>query len=141
MPKCFLLDTDHCIAYLQPSQPAPAIVAQRMARMSAADLRIAEATAMELCEGPWHSQQAAAFHLARRSLHTFLSWIPILSPSFKGIEEFGRLRAILRQQACLIPDFDLTIAVTALAHGLTLVTHNTRHFSRIPDLVLDDWIP
>jgi tRNA(fMet)-specific endonuclease VapC len=41
----------------------------------------------------------------------------------------------------MIADFDLAIAATALAHGLTMVTHNTRHFNRVPGLVLDDWIP
>jgi tRNA(fMet)-specific endonuclease VapC len=39
----------------------------------------------------------------------------------------------------LIPDADLLIAATALSHGLTLVTHNTQHFSRIPGLSLEDW--
>lgn len=39
----------------------------------------------------------------------------------------------------LIPDADLLIAATAVAHGLTLVTHNTQHFSRIPGLSQEDW--
>lgn len=34
---------------------------------------------------------------------------------------------------------DLVIASIALAHGLTLVTHNVSEFSRIPDLVIEDW--
>jgi predicted nucleic acid-binding protein len=36
----------------------------------------------------------------------------------------------------LIPDVDLLIAATALEEDLTLVTRNTRHFERIPDLKL-----
>jgi tRNA(fMet)-specific endonuclease VapC len=38
----------------------------------------------------------------------------------------------------LVPH-DLQIAAIALHHGLTLVTHNTREFSRIPQLRLVDW--
>ncbi len=34
---------------------------------------------------------------------------------------------------------DLQIAAIALAHNLILVTHNTREFSRIPELQLEDW--
>jgi tRNA(fMet)-specific endonuclease VapC len=34
---------------------------------------------------------------------------------------------------------DLMIAAIALAHDLTLVTHNTAEFSRVPGLRLDDW--
>ena len=30
-------------------------------------------------------------------------------------------------------------AAIALANGLTLVTHNTREFSRVPGLLLEDW--
>jgi tRNA(fMet)-specific endonuclease VapC len=31
------------------------------------------------------------------------------------------------------------IAAIAFAHSLTLVTHNTIEFGRVPGLVLDDW--
>jgi tRNA(fMet)-specific endonuclease VapC len=34
---------------------------------------------------------------------------------------------------------DLQIAAIALAHDLTLVTHNIREFGRIADLRLEDW--
>lgn len=34
---------------------------------------------------------------------------------------------------------DLWLAATAIAHGLTLATLNVRDFSRIPDLVVEDW--
>lgn len=34
---------------------------------------------------------------------------------------------------------DLLIASIALAKSLTLVTHNTNEFSRVPRLKLEDW--
>ena len=34
---------------------------------------------------------------------------------------------------------DLMIAAIALAHHLTLVTHNTTEFSRVPGLSIEDW--
>jgi len=33
----------------------------------------------------------------------------------------------------------MLIAAIALANNLTLVSHNTREFSRIPGLSLEDW--
>jgi tRNA(fMet)-specific endonuclease VapC len=34
---------------------------------------------------------------------------------------------------------DLLIAAVALAHGLTVVTHNTSEFGRVPGLSIADW--
>jgi len=34
---------------------------------------------------------------------------------------------------------DLMIAATALVHGAVLITHNTREFSRVEGLQIEDW--
>ena len=39
----------------------------------------------------------------------------------------------------MIGPYDVQIAAIAVANGCTLVTHNTREFSRIPGLLLEDW--
>ncbi len=129
----------HCVAYLVGTHPAHAQVAPRIDNTSAADLRVSLFSAMELAEGPWHSQTTQGYHLARSALHTFLGWIPLLGINHLVIEEFGRLRAVLRRQNQLIGDLDIAIAATALTHGLTLLTHNHQHFRRITGLVLEDW--
>ena len=49
------------------------------------------------------------------------------------------LRADLRKRGLPVGPYDLLIAATALTHGLTVVTHNTREFSRVPGLNLEDW--
>lgn len=51
----------------------------------------------------------------------------------------GRLRAQLESRGQVIGPYDLLIAGTALAHDLTLVTRNTREFSRIQALRLQNW--
>ena len=55
-------------------------------------------------------------------------------------EAFGRLRLDPRRGGIGIDDMDLLIATTAFVFDLTLVTHNTVHFARIPDLRLEDWL-
>jgi tRNA(fMet)-specific endonuclease VapC len=141
MPPPYLLDTDHCIAYLQASHSAHTSVSARVAAVFPGDLRVSLFSAMELAEGPWHSQTPQGFQKARSTLYTFLGSVPLIGITHLTIEEFGRVRADLRQRNQLIGDLDVAIAVTALTHGLTLVTHNTAHFSRIPGLVLEDWYP
>ena len=41
--------------------------------------------------------------------------------------------------AAKIDDFDLLIGAIAKQSSLILVTHNTRHFSHIPELMIEDW--
>ena len=54
-------------------------------------------------------------------------------------EDYGRIRAGLEQAGTPIGEMDLLLAATAVNRGLTLVTHNVRHFSRIPGLSVEDW--
>jgi tRNA(fMet)-specific endonuclease VapC len=51
----------------------------------------------------------------------------------------GEIRADLERKGTPIGPYDVQVAAIALANNLTLVTHNTAEFSRIPDLTLDDW--
>ena len=51
----------------------------------------------------------------------------------------GQLRATLERRGQPIGPYDLLIAGIALAHDLTLVTHNTAEFARVPGLKLEDW--
>jgi len=53
---------------------------------------------------------------------------------------FGRIRAELQREGIGVNPIDLMIASVALTHDLTLVTHNTSDFHRIPNLRLEDWI-
>ena len=52
---------------------------------------------------------------------------------------YAIIRAHLESAGTPIGPYDLQIAAIALANGLTLVTHNTREFSRVPGLLLEDW--
>jgi tRNA(fMet)-specific endonuclease VapC len=55
-------------------------------------------------------------------------------------ERFGQERGTLLKQGISVSRLDLLIASVALAHNLTLVTHNTADYQNIPGLGLDDWL-
>lgn len=57
----------------------------------------------------------------------------------EAARHYGEIRATLETKGRLIGPNDLLIAATALAGDLTLVTHNTAEFSRVPGLRLEDW--
>ncbi len=54
-------------------------------------------------------------------------------------ERYGEIRARLQRAGRMIGANDLLIAATALANGLTLITHNTDEFERVEGLVVEDW--
>ena len=63
----------------------------------------------------------------------------IILPITSCSKTYGRLRAELEAEGIRLDNLDLLIAATAIDHKLTLVTHNIRHFERIPGLKLIDW--
>jgi tRNA(fMet)-specific endonuclease VapC len=50
------------------------------------------------------------------------------------------LLTALEDKGTLIAYGDLFVAVTALTHDLILVTNNTKHFSKVEGLVLENWM-
>lgn len=69
-----------------------------------------------------------------------LATIPVLPLDVPADADYGRQRAQLEASGQPIGGNDLLIAAHALALGLTLVTHNTREFSRIVGLQVEDWL-
>ena len=57
----------------------------------------------------------------------------------EAADHAARIRLQLETAGTPIGLADLLIAATARRHDCTLVTHNTREFSRVPGLLLDDW--
>ena len=52
---------------------------------------------------------------------------------------YGSIRALLKKEGNLIGNNDLLIASHARSLNSVLVTNNTKEFSRVPDLTLEDW--
>lgn len=51
----------------------------------------------------------------------------------------GKLRADLERKGQPVGPYDLLIGATALSLACILITHNKREFSRIDNLVIEDW--
>jgi tRNA(fMet)-specific endonuclease VapC len=58
----------------------------------------------------------------------------------RAAETYGPLRARLEREGKRLGEPDLCIASIALSRGLTLVTGNVRHFSRVSDLNVENWL-
>ena len=64
---------------------------------------------------------------------------PIVRAPGLAEEVYRRIRADLALKGTPIGPYDLMIAAIAVAHGVTLVTHNTAEFSRVVGLNIEDW--
>jgi tRNA(fMet)-specific endonuclease VapC len=76
----------------------------------------------------------------RASVSLLLQEYPALPWTADAADRYGEIAAHLQQTGQVIGQMDTLIAAHALAEGLILVTHNTRHFERIPGLTLEDWL-
>ena len=65
----------------------------------------------------------------------------VASPAFGVAEALhaAAIRADLERRGQPIGPYDVLIAAVALARGAILVTHNTKEFSRVKGLRLEDW--
>ncbi len=129
----YLLDTDICVFMLSGREPN---VRLRMETVPAADIAISTVTKGEMYSGAARSQQPA--RTGERQLDLFLRYASLPFDDVAA-REYGRIDGLLKSRGMSIGPLDTQIAAIALAHNLTLVTHNTRHFSRIPNLAFEDW--
>lgn len=129
----FLLDTNVCIRYLQGRLPA---IRDAIHARSPELMTVCSVVRAELFYGAMKSQFPIET-LAKQRL--FIDRFPTLPFDNNAALLFGKIRAELQRHGTPIGPYDLQIAAIALANDLTLVTHNTREFSRIDGLRLVDW--
>lgn len=75
----------------------------------------------------------------RNQLNELLTVVRVLPFTEHETAITARIRAALEKAGTTIGPLDIMIAGIALAHQSALVTHNTKEFSRIYGLRLEDW--
>ncbi len=127
-----ILDTDVCIEILRGNERV-------LERRECAPDEVATTwiTACELAYGAAKSRSAKK----NQTLATeFLATLPVVGLDLPAAERFGRLKAELEVGGNILADADLMIAAITLVQGASLVTGNRRHYARIGDLRVEDWI-
>ena len=129
----YLLDSNACVHFLRNRH---ALVVQRINARRRDEVRLCSVVVAELYYGCVCSAQPAA---NRAQVNSFVQ--PYVSLSFDdaAADVHARIRRHLELLGTPIGPYDLQIAAIALVHSLTLVTHNTGEFSRVPGLTIEDW--
>jgi predicted nucleic acid-binding protein len=64
----------------------------------------------------------------------------ILPFSFSAAKKYGEIRSFLEKQGTPLAHADLQIAAIALSMNMILVTGNLKHFQRVPQLAVENWL-
>lgn len=132
----YLFDSNLCIAIMNGTAQGVAASLDR-AIQAGSEFYLPSIAVYELWFGVAKSQQVQA---NTRKLQEFLhSSVTLLDFNGEDARQAGEIRADLARRGTPIGPYDVLIAGQALARGLTLVTANTREFSRVDRLKLVDW--
>ena len=128
----YLLDTDTVVYILKGNE----MVKQNLQRHPNDPIKLCVITLMELYYGAYKSQKVTSNLAKVRTLENILEILPL---DLEVVEIFGMEKVKLERHGTPLDDFDLLLGCCALAHNLTLVTNNVRHFKKIDGLKVVNW--
>ncbi|WLE96909.1 MAG: type II toxin-antitoxin system VapC family toxin [Candidatus Electrothrix communis] len=129
----YLLDTNVCIRYLNGRSEN---IRKNIATKRPQDIFLCSIVKAELFYGSMKSDFPDK-NLARQK--NFVDHFISLSFDDKAAEIYGQVRSQLEKAGTPIGPNDLLIAAIALSNDLTLATANIREFTRVENLVCEDW--
>ena len=129
----YLPDTNTCIAVMR-QHP---LAVQRMAAVSPDDCAISTVTGYELYTGV---EKCAQPQKERAKVELLLRTVHEMAFEAGAAREAARIRALLESQGQPIGPYDILLAGQALASFLVMVTANTKEFSRVPGLTIENWL-
>jgi len=128
----YVLDTNTLIYYFK----GMGNVADKLLQTAPRDVAIPAVVLYELEVGLAKSNDTKK---RRKQLDDFIALMTVLPMNTKEAKAAANIRATLEAKGTPIGAMDTLIAGVALANQSILVTHNTKEFSRVQGLVLEDW--
>jgi len=130
----YLLDTNICIYIIKKK---PQSVIKRFEKLKSGSVAISTITLSELYYGIAKSSKPDENMIA---LQEFISPLEVLDFTNVDALIYGKIRNSLEKKGSPIGAMDLLIAAIAKSQDLILVTNNTKEFSRIPELKIENWV-
>lgn len=132
-PK-YLLDTDVFSHMVEGQDEA---TTARMQTLTKGEAVLSVITTGEFFYGITHAPVSALREKRAQRLIDFFGVLPL---DADVAVTYGEVRADLRAKGTPIGPNDLWLAAQAKAHGLIMVTRNTREFKRVKGLKVEDWV-
>jgi len=130
---CF--DTDVLSATIRRDPSLPLL--RRLAQVPPSEQFTTAITMGELLYGAYRKDSARLGDSVRDLIRGALTILPF---DEAAATIYGPLRAQLESEGRRLDEPDMRIASIALSRDLTLVTGNVRHFTRVPELDVENWL-
>jgi tRNA(fMet)-specific endonuclease VapC len=129
----YLLDTNICIYLINERSSR---VLEKLVSLDPAEVAISSVTLAELQYGV---EKSEARERNAKALDMFVVPMEVLPFDADAARAYGGVRADLERRGKPIGGMDLMIAAHALSARATLVTNNTREFTRVRGLLVENW--
>lgn len=134
----YLLDSDIVITVLRDRTNKTGL-RSKLLKVGLEKCFVSEITMAELASGACKMEsERGLFEVS--FARSILTPIPFGGADSHASEIFGELKAGLEKKGVRLADMDLLIASTAIDKNLVLVSNNLKHFRRIPNLELQNWL-
>ena len=130
----YMLDTNIC-SYILKNRP-PSVKA-RFDELGCDVRALSTVVLAELYYGAARHPKGLAI---RRDIDDFSSRLDVIAWDEAAAEHYGAIRAALEKEGNPVGAMDMMIAAHARSRGATLVSNNTRHFQKVPGLIIADWV-
>lgn len=130
--KGYLLDTSICVFLFREYRE----VTQRLNEIGYNRCFITDIVLAELRYGAFKSDFVEE---NLKLIDDFVKKVRVL-PFADSIDVYAKEKVRLKNAGKPIEEFDLLIGSAAKAAGLTMVTHNMKHFSHIEGIEIEDWV-
>ena len=131
----YVLDTNIC-SYILKQHPAE--IRERFSQLRPSDLCISCVTLHELLFGVYQNPQSRK--VTHKIITTFAENINVLVWNREAADHTAQIRDVMKRNGHGIETADLFIAGHARSIKATLVTNNVKHFKKVPDILIENWV-
>jgi tRNA(fMet)-specific endonuclease VapC len=129
----YLLDTNTIIYWWKNNEN----IEKKVLEIGFNNIYISFTVASELFYGAYNS---GSIEKNLNKIFIFLENVNVIESNINISQTFGKIKSTLKKSGKMIDDADLFVAASALEYDLILVTNNTKHFTNIENLKLDNWV-
>ncbi len=127
-----IFDTDTCIEILRGNK---AVIDKRKEYEGTIGISF-----MSVAELYYGAEKSGNYSKNSKLIEEFLFTIKIIDTNIEIMKKYGQLKRKQELLGFAVADADLFIAATTICSGDKLITGNIKHFIRIEELTIEDWI-